>query len=82
MRSSNRLILYLCNGKDPKCCNASGCHRDCFHTSKVKYAINDPKMDPTKDIKHFRKYITPDGDIQFWERRLSCTAQTADDEPK
>lgn len=79
------LVLYLCDGKDSRCSGIKGCRKDCFHTAKIENAINKEELkdvDPLKDVKRFRKYVTDDGDVWFFERRLSCTAPSVEEEPK
>ena len=32
------MILYVCDGKVPKCGGAYGCMTECFHTKHIKHA--------------------------------------------
>ena len=79
---SKPLVLYLCDGKDPRCSGVNGCMKDCFHTSNIEHAKSDPELiKDWHDSRIFRKYVTNDGDVQIWQRRFaSCDAATA--EPK
>ena len=64
--------LYLCDGKIEKCLGVEACHKTCFHTSKVKHAINGPCKRPENNRERFKAMVARFGDckteVQFWER--------------
>ncbi len=61
-------VLYLCNGKNPKCYNSTFCQIDCFHTNFPEFAKNGPCKDPENDPVRFEKNEFAVGKIFYVER--------------
>lgn len=74
MTNKDYEVAYICNGKDPKCSNKTGCYYkitngirgSCSHTTNPKYAVHK-KLDPKKNPEMFDKFSTIQG-TRYYER--------------
>ena len=70
------MIVYLCNGKDPKCRTSANCYVNnpeeglCRHTTSHLYSKNDPDVSADA-LRDPDKWERKDGSTpQYWEKEL------------
>lgn len=56
LKQANPTVIYLCNGKDPRCSGSFYCLTECKHTIDVRYA------------KNFVQLTTAYGEGEYWEK--------------
>ena len=75
MKTEDYVILYLCDGNDPKCVRGGACARLgfdlCHHTSNLEATSSEHCEEPWKYPERFTSIMDPiSGEVFFFERFL------------